>query len=126
MDWQDNKPFLRQESCWRCSFGHGGTTECESPGGIIKVLCDKTHRMVSTKRACYCQMFAPLYPAELHYGKDGIPIRNRTSLDYRTERQWNDVGRQLKENAKGLEMHANGMAIRTYRYYLNEETEAMA
>lgn len=125
MAWQENRPFLRQESCWRCKFGRSGETECAGPGRIIKVRCEKTHRMGSIKRACYCPMFESVYEAKLFYGEDGIPIRNRTSLDYRTERQWNEVGRIIKKGAKGLDMHVNLMGLKTFRYFLIEETEEL-
>lgn len=123
MSWQDDKPFLRQESCWRCAYGHSGETEGKIAGLIERVRCDITHRMGSIDRACYCDKFKPRFAAELYYGEDGIPIRNRTSLDYRTERQWNEVGRRLKDDAVGLDMHSTVMGRKTFRYYLIDETE---
>lgn len=122
MSWQDEKPLLRHESCWRCKSGHGGETICSSPGRIVKVRCEKTGRMGSINRACYCQKFEPLYKAELYYADDGIPVRNKTSLDYRTENQWWEAGRWLKAAAKGIDMHATMNSSKTFRYYLIDET----
>lgn len=61
-------------------------------------------------------------PAELYYREDGIPVRNKTSLDYRTENQWNMVGRYIKDGAKGLEMHPTMNGSKTFTYYLIEDT----
>lgn len=123
MSWQDDRPFLRQESCWRCAYGYSGETDGPVPGKIERVRCDITHRMGSIWRALYCKHFTPRWKPELYYGADGIPIRNKTSLDYRTERQWNDAGRRLKNDAVGLDMHATIMGKITFRYYLVDETE---
>ena len=44
MSWaDDDKPFLRQETCWRCEFGRGGQTKCSSPGQITHVFRTKRH-----------------------------------------------------------------------------------
>lgn len=61
-------------------------------------------------------------PAKLYYGEDGIPVRNKTSLDYRTENQWSMVGRCIKDGANGLEMHPTMNGSKTCVYYLIEDT----
>lgn len=122
MSWEDNKPFLRQESCWRCRYGHSGRTKCSSPGLITHVFCDKTRRWVKIQCACYCKKWEPNCPPTLYYREDGIPVRNKTSLDYRTENQWREVGRYIKDGAKGLEMHATMNGSKIFVYYLISET----
>ena len=122
MSWEDNKPFLRQESCWRCKFGHSTGTKCSSPGRITDVFCEKTRRWGKIQQACYCEKWVPNCPPELYYREDGIPVRNKTSLDYRTASQWESVGRYVKYDAEGLEMHPTMNGSKTYTYFLIEDT----
>lgn len=123
MSWaDDNKPFLRQETCWRCKSGRGNGTKCSTPGRITHVFCAKRRRWVNNNKACVCEWWDSLMPAELYYREDGIPVRNKTSLDYRTENQWNMVGRYIKDGAKGLEMHPTMNGSKTFTYYLIEDT----
>lgn len=56
-------------------------------------------------------------------GTDGIPIKNKQPLDYRTANQWQEVNRQIKDNAIGVLMHSNSHSLKVYRYYLIDETE---
>lgn len=123
MSWaDDDKPILRQETCWRCKFGRGNGTKCKRAGMITHVLCKKRHRWVSNYKACVCELWVSIMPAKLYYHEDGIPVRNQTSLDYRTENQWAEVGRCIKDGAKGLEMHPTMNGSKTYVYYLMEDT----
>ena len=56
---------------------------------------------------------------------DGIIIKNRQPLDYRTETQWLEHGRIIKPGAKGKIMHATRHNLKTYVYFLEEQTEIM-
>lgn len=123
MSWaDDDKPLLRQETCWRCKSGRGNGTKGPSPGRITHVFCTKRHRWVNNYKACVCELWDSFMPAELYYHEDGVPVRNQTSLDYRTENQWNMVGRYIKDGAKGLEMHPTMNGYKTFTYYLIEDT----
>ena len=123
MSWiDDEKPLLRQETCWRCKWGRGNGTKCSSPGRITHVLCKKRHRWVNNFKACVCEEWESIMPAKLFYREDGIPVRNQTSLDYRTANQWEMIGRYIKEDAEGLEMHPTMNGSKTYTYYLIEDT----
>ena len=55
----------------------------------------------------------------------GIPVRSKTSLDYRTKSQWQSIGRKVKKGAKGLKMYPMIGAIGTIAYYLIEQTEKL-
>ena len=122
MNWRDKKPFLRQESCWRCKYGHSTGARGPVPGKITEVYCTRTKRWGSIYRACYCEKWKPNYSAELYCGEDGIPVRNKTSLDYRTKIQWGNVGRVIKDGAVGLDMHPTMLSLKTLTYYLIEDT----
>lgn len=123
MSWaDDDKPLLRQETCWRCKWGRGNGTKCSSPGRITHVLCSKRHRWVNNFKACVCEEWKSIMPAKLYYREDGVPVRNQTSLDYRTANQWEMVGRCIKDDAEGLEMHPTMNGSKTYTYYLIEDT----
>ena len=120
MSWQDHRPLLRLASCWRCR-------NCDDLDDAIvrkttKGHCIATKRWGSLERACYCTKWNPKDPPDLRHKKNGKPIRNRTSLDYRTENQWWEVGRAVKEDAEGVEMYCTGLGDKTFWYYLIEDT----
>ena len=56
-------------------------------------------------------------------GTDGIPIKNKQPFDYRTEKQWLECGRKIKQGVQGVEMHANSHSLKTFIYYLIGDTE---
>lgn len=113
MSWaDDDKPFLRQETCWRYKSGRGNGTKCSTPGRITHVFCAKRRRWVNNNKACVCELWDSLMPAELYYREDGIPVRNKTSLDYRTENQWNMVGRCIKTAPRVLKCTQQWSALR--------------
>ena len=56
-------------------------------------------------------------------GDDGIPIKNRQPLDYRTEKQWEDAGRKVIDQSAGVEMHPTRRSRKTCIYYLIENTK---
>ena len=61
---------------------------------------------------------------------DGKPIKNKLPEDlkcrFRTEKQWLDEGKQIKENARFVEMHPNAMNKKLCKYYLDEEVEPLS
>lgn len=61
---------------------------------------------------------------------DGKPIKNKLPEElksrFRTEKQWLDEGKQIKENARFVEMHPNAMNKKLCKYYLDEEVEPLS
>ena len=55
---------------------------------------------------------------------DGKPIKNKLPEEiknrFKTEKQWLDEGKQIKESARFVEMHPNAMYKRLCKYYLDE------
>lgn len=120
MGWSDDKPKLRSFSCWSCI--HCGSQTAGSPGKPEKVKCEITKRSGSLKRGNYCDHFE-FNQRSNAIGDDGILIRNRQPLDYKTEIQWKECGRKIRSGAAGVEMHSSRLSKRTYTYYLIEDTE---
>lgn len=112
----------RGHSCWSCK--HCGVSEIGSQGKPKRVKCEITKRMGKLSRGYYCQHFEYRQrPKEL--GDDGIPIKNRQPLDYRTERQWESEGRRIREGETGVIMHSSRLSLKVYEYYLIEQTEVI-
>lgn len=61
---------------------------------------------------------------------DGKPIKNKLPEELKsrflTEKQWIDEGKQIKENAKFVEMHPNSMNKKLCKYYFDEEVEPLS
>lgn len=61
---------------------------------------------------------------------DGKPIKNKLPDEiryrFKTEKQWIDEGKQLRENARYIEMHPNAMNKKLCKYYLDEEVETLS
>ena len=58
---------------------------------------------------------------------DGKPIKNKLPTEikerFKTAKQWPYEGKQVKENAKFVEMHPNATNNRLCRYYFDTEIE---
>lgn len=115
---------LRSMTCWQCI--HMKDTKDANGNHSNKptsCLCEVTKRWGKLTRGNYCERFEY---RQWHNSTadDGIPIKNRQPLDYRTERQWLDCRRKLKAGAIGKEMYASRNNMKnTYTYYLIDETE---
>lgn len=112
------RPFT---TCSTCVSGS------EARAGKKSFKCNETNSIVSCKSAENCKYYKSrigFYPlGQIPVGDDGIPVRNTTSLLLLTKSQWAELGRSIKADAKGHEMHPSMMARRTYVYYTEEETE---
>lgn len=86
--------------------------------------CKITKRMGKLSRGYYCQHFEYMQRSG-ELGDDGIPIKNRQPLDYRTERQWESEGRRIREGETGVIMHSSRLSLKVYEYYLIEQTEVI-
>lgn len=122
MSWEYHKPFLRQETCLKCKGGHGKGSANRKCGWKLEVLCKITKRWGNNERACYCPKFQHFYSAKLYYAPDGVPVRSRTSLDYRTLNQWYDANREVKDGAVGIRMHPISTTSKTYVYFHFDDT----
>lgn len=116
--------MYRSMTCWQCK----NLADTKDKNGKYgnrpeKSLCKLTHRWGRLDRGRTCDKF-DYKQWHNSVADDGIEIKNRQPLDYRTENQWLECGRRLKQGAVGKEMYAcrNNMK-RKYRYYLMEETE---
>lgn len=112
----------RGHSCWSCQ--HCGESERGSQGRPKRVKCEITKRMGKLSRGYYCQHFEYMQRSG-GLGDDGIPIKNRQPLDYRTERQWESEGRRIREGETGVIMHSSRLSLKVYEYYLIEQTEVI-
>ena len=112
----------RGHSCWSCQ--HCGESERGSQGRPKRVKCEITKRMGKLSRGYYCQHFEYMQRSG-ELGDDGIPIKNRQPLDYRTERQWESEGRRIREGETGVIMHSSRLSLKVYEYYLIEQTEVI-
>ena len=112
----------RGHSCWSCQ--HCGESERGSQGRPKRVKCEITKRMGKLSRGYYCQHFKYMQRSG-ELGDDGIPIKNRQPLDYRTERQWESEGRRIREGETGVIMHSSRLSLKVYEYYLIEQTEVI-
>lgn len=112
--------FLRRSTCNQCSHGR-------PVGGDYKIAyCEKTKRKGWASRACYCQKFERRFQTSSNQVSDlGFKYRSKQVEDYRTRRQWEEIGYIVKEGEKGHEMHASMMSNKTFVYYLPEEVEPM-
>lgn len=114
----------RAMTCWQCKYvGLTKARDENKVGSPDKNLCEITRRWGSLKRGYTCERFE-YRQLDKSKAEDGIEIKNRQPLDYRTERQWMESGRKLKDGAIGKEMYASRKNMKMkYRYYLVEETE---
>lgn len=107
---------LRNLTCFRCI--HRGLAETPPK----RCICEITKRWGDVSRGYYCTKFERVETASDTRLYDGYMRRNLQVEDYRTKRQWEDVGREINKDAKGVEMRANGTYRNVYVYYLPEET----
>ena len=77
--------------------------------------CEITKRMGKLSRGYYCQHFEYMQRSG-ELGDDGIPIKNRQPLEYRTERQWESGGRRISEGETGGSRHASGRSLKVREY----------
>ena len=112
----------RSLTCWSCEYC--GETERGSQGKPQRVRCLITGRMGKLARGNYCRRFEYKQRSK-ELGDDGIPIKNRQPLDYRTRKQWEAEGRQVKEGEAGKRMHASRMSFKVFEYFLIEQTEVI-
>lgn len=110
-------------TCWQCKQ-LADTKDRKGMHGNkpVRSLCKITHRWGKIQRGRECTKFE-YHQWHNSVSEDGTEIKNRQPLDYRTENQWLENGRRVKEGAIGKEMYAtrNNMK-KKYRYYLIEET----
>ena len=111
----------RTNSCWQCVYCIKGDGDCIT-GRHKKRLCQITQRWGSLKNGQYCLRYEYRQLSNI-FADDGVPVRNRLPEDYRTRKQWEEVGRKVKSTAHGIVMHANRHSKRTYVYFLEEDTE---
>ena len=112
----EHRICLRGDTCARCQH-------CREYDPHEKTnRCDVSKRHGSILRGHYCENFKHRNGSGLFY-RDGVPVRSKTSDDYRTELQWEKVGRKIKEGEKGLLMHPSMNTLKKYVYYLIEQTE---
>lgn len=112
---------LRNNSCWQCKHCLKGDGDPVT-GRHKRRLCDITKRWGKLDNGQYCLRYEYRQLPNV-VADDGIPVRNRLPEDYRTRKQWEDVGRRVKADAIGVEMHANRHSKKTYIYFLEEDTE---
>ena len=121
--WNDVE-IKRSMTCWQCKH----LADIKDRNGLHgvspeKSLCEITHRWGNLERGRYCDKFE-YRQWNNSVADDGIEIKNRQPLDYRTEKQWLECGRILRPGAVGKEMYASRHNMKKkYRYYLIEETE---
>lgn len=107
--------YLREDTCARCYY----CCEYEPRGKTNR--CARTKRSGNIERAHWCSKFKHRNSSGLYY-KDGVPVRSKTSDDYRTEIQWEKVGRYVKDGEEGIAMYPTMNTSKTYVYYLMEQT----
>lgn len=112
--------MLRSLTCWSCE--HCGEAERGSEGRPRRVRCWITKRMGQLSRGYYCQRFEYKQRSK-ETGDDGIPIKNRQPLDYRTRKQWEAEGRRIRAGETGRMMHASRMSLKVFEYFLIDQTE---
>ena len=115
-----DKEKLRTMTCFRCA--HRGIMD----GTDKRCFCEVTKRWGDVVRGYYCAKFERLEKSSCDLEFDGFPRRNLQLEDYRTAKQWEDVGRGVNQDAKGRRMYANGSSSRTFVYYLSEETHVLS
>lgn len=110
--------FLRQSTCNQCSHGRA------APFDYGTAYCKKTGRKGKASRACYCEMFERRLKESSDEVSDlGFKYRSKQVEDYRTRRQWEDAGYQVKDGIQGHEMHARMGDRKTFVYFLPDEVE---
>lgn len=117
--------WTRNFTCWECIHGIDYENEFVARGLSVPVSCRcvLTRRKGLIDRGHVCSRFVYKQLSKA-MADDGTEIRNRQPLDYRTERQWAEAGRRLKDGAVGKEMYpSRSNMYKKYRYYLIEETE---
>lgn len=110
----------RAHSCWCCV--HCGQSEKGSQGKPKRVKCEITKRMGKLSRGYNCQHFEYMQRSR-EVGDDGLPIKNRQPLDYRTRKQWEEEGRRIRSGEVGEKMHPSRLSMKVCEYYLVEQTE---
>ena len=111
-----DRQYLREDRCPRCKF----SSLCVYRLRIN--YCSRTKRKGSIERAHYCEKFMPRNSKDMVY-RNGMPVRSKTSTDYRTANQWMNIGRTVREGEIGIEMYATMASSKTCLYYLVEQTE---
>lgn len=112
----------RGHTCWSCR--HCGRAEKGSMGRPVRVECVITKRMGKLSRGYNCKRFEYNQRSKVQ-ADDGIMVKNRQPLDYRTERQWLQEGRRILSGEVGVMMHASRLSMKVYEYFLIEQTEVM-
>ena len=112
----------RSHTCWSCL--HCGEAESGSLGKPKRAKCTITKRFGKLSRGYDCKHFEYKQRTK-ELGADGLPIKNRQPLDYRTAKQWEDEGRRVKAGETGVLMHSSRLSMRVYEYFLIEQTELM-
>ncbi len=59
----------------------------------------------------------------------GIPVKNHLPEELKerlkTEKQWLDEGKSIKEGAECFEMHSSMRSFKTYKYFLENDVESV-
>lgn len=116
------KEFLRIASCWTCLYRDLYQIHSIGSTKQKKCYCTITKRFGNLERANYCEHYEYVQLSN-PVGENGILIKNRQPLDYRTPIQWEYVGRKIKSDAIGKQMYASRQSKKIFTYYLIEETE---
>ena len=115
--------MLRIIPCYHCV--HCVEEKDMKRGRFTKRKCDLTNRWGSMNKAYFCNKFEDRRSESSTYEYNGHRVRKDQIEDYRTERQWAEVGYCVKEDAVGYEMYATRMAGMhngpTFIYYLPDQ-----
>ena len=109
--------MIRSLTCWQCK--NMGETDSYKPK---RCKCQINDKWIALEYGRDCKKFEY---RQWHNEKapDGVPIKNRQPLDYRTEKQWEECGRKVIDPAAGVDMYATRHNMKTkFRYYLIEDT----
>lgn len=122
-----NETELRTVNCTRCEHCKDWLTRLEGHK-IDKRLCEITKRYGSVALGRYCKLFEDIRKTSNLTEYNGFLVRKYQVEDYRTRKQWEKAGYQLKSDAVGKEMYAQiGAALANsqhrYIYYLPHEVE---
>lgn len=112
--------MIRSLTCWQCT--NMGISDLKN-GRPYKCICKVTKHWGKLERGRNCKSFE-YKQWHNEVAPDGIPIKNRQPLDFRTEKQWEEEGRYVIDKAAGVEMYPSKRSMKkTYKYYLIENTE---
>ena len=115
----------RTSTCWSCKHAvkkmkFDRVVECGNPE-------KKGDRLGKGNRAFMCPFFESTQSEKLVSDKTGILIRNKTSLDLRTQKQWMKIGRTIKLNEKGVLMKPSSFpGAKPVLYYSLEQTQKVS